>query len=83
MYYEILLQVKSLIFDYIVEEMKPLITCKKPSFKHLIRGLTSESVEIPHRRDLTKELQLKYESYVNMLTELIKTQNYICVTADI
>lgn len=78
-----LLQVKNLIFNYIVEEMKPLITCEKPSFKRLIQGLTSKNIVIPHRRVIAKELKVRYEYYVKMLTELIENQNFICLTSDI
>lgn len=78
-----MLQVKDLIFNYIVEEMKPLITCEKPSFKRLIQGLTSQNMVLPHRRVIANELKAKYEYYVKMLTELIENQNFICLTADI
>lgn len=78
-----MLQVKNLIFNYIVEEMKSLITCEKPSFKRLIQGLTSKNIVHPHRKVITNELKVRYENYVNMLTELIENQNFICLTADI
>lgn len=76
-------QVKNLIFNYIVEEIKPLITCEKPSFKHLIQGLTSKNIVLPHRRIIANELKVRYEYYVKMLTQLIENQNFICLTADI
>lgn len=77
------MQVKDLVFNYIVEEMKPLATCEKPSFKRLIRGLTSDSIVLPYRKALSSELNLKYKAYVEMLTDYIEKQNFVCVTADI
>jgi len=75
--------VKDLVFNYIVEEMKPLATCEKPSFKRLIRGLTSDSIVLPYRKALASELNLKYKAYVEMLTDYIEKQSFVCVTADI
>ena len=77
------MQVKDLVFNYIVEEMKPLATCEKPSFKRLIRGLTSDSIVLPYRKALASELNLKYKAYVEMLTDYIEKQSFVCVTADI
>jgi len=75
--------VKDLVFNYIVEEMKPLATCEKPSFKRLIRGLTSDSIVLPYRKALASELNLKFKAYVEMLTDYIEKQSFVCVTADI
>lgn len=65
--------------------MRPLITCEKPAFHHLIKGLTgiTDTALFPNLRSLSTELKLKYNSYVSMLTSLIDKQNYICNTADI
>jgi len=75
--------VKDLVFNYIVEEMKPLATCEKPSFKRLIRGLTSDSIVLPYRKALVSELNHKYKVYVEMLTGFIEKQSFVCITADI
>ncbi|XP_022181577.1 uncharacterized protein LOC111041578 [Myzus persicae] len=76
--------VKTLVFDYIINEMCPLRTCEKPSFKRLIIGLTgSNDSIIPNRRQLSKLLDNKYESYVSMLMELIAKSSFVCTTADI
>lgn len=74
---------KDLVFNYIVDEMKPLATCEKPSFQRLIRGLTSDYIVLPYRKALVSELNHKYKAYVEMLTGLIEKQSYVCVTADI
>ncbi|XP_060846453.1 LOW QUALITY PROTEIN: uncharacterized protein LOC132926131 [Rhopalosiphum padi] len=65
--------------------MRPLRTCEKKSFKRLILGLTgSNDVNIvPSRKQLLKQLDLKYELYVSMLTNLVAKKDYICATADI
>lgn len=65
--------------------MRPLRTCEKKSFKRLILGLTgSNDVNVvPSRKQLSKQLDLKYELYVSMLTNLVAKHDYICATADI
>jgi len=76
--------VKDLVFEYIVNEMRPLRTCEKKSFKRLIVGLTGSNDDIvPSRKQLSKQLDLKYELYVSMLTNLVAKHDYICATADI
>jgi len=65
--------------------MRPLATCQKPSFRRLIMGLAGirDSALLPNTKVIRKELHLRYNSYVTMLTDLISKQTYICTTADI
>lgn len=65
--------------------MRPIVTCEKPAFQRLIRGLSglADNISLPDRQVIVKELQLKYVSYISMLTELISKHNFICTTADI
>lgn len=75
----------NLVFDYIVQEMRPIITCEKPAFRQLIMGLTgiSDTSFLPDSKAIGKELKLRYISYVTMLTKYISEQSFICTTADI
>ncbi|XP_025202226.1 uncharacterized protein LOC112599519 [Melanaphis sacchari] len=75
-------KVTDLVFNYIVEEMKPISTCEKPSFKKLITGLTNDNF-VPDRRIINKELVNKYNCYVDDLIEKVSKQKYICLTTDI
>ncbi|KAE9530032.1 hypothetical protein AGLY_011494 [Aphis glycines] len=78
-------KVTTLVFEYIVEEMRPMVTCEKPSFRRLIKGLSgiTENIHLPDRQVMLKELKLKYFSYNCLLTKLISEHNFICTTADI
>jgi len=69
--------VKDLVFNYIVEEMKPLATCEKPSFKRLIQGLTSNSTVFSYRKAHVGDLNHKYKAYVKMLTGFIEKQSFV------
>ncbi|KAL5245976.1 hypothetical protein ACI65C_013384 [Semiaphis heraclei] len=50
----------NLVFDYIVKEMRPIITCEKPAFRQLIMGLTgiSDISFLPDSKVISKELKL-------------------------
>ncbi|XP_060844455.1 uncharacterized protein LOC132931171 [Rhopalosiphum padi] len=64
--------------------MRPIRTCEKKSLKRLIVRLTESNDDIvPSRKQLSKQLDLKYELYVSMLTNLVAKHDYICATADI
>lgn len=81
----LIFQITDLTFAYIVEEMRPLVTCEKPAFKRLVKGLCGldDATSLPNRRIMSKELNDKYTSYVTIITDLIAKQNFICATADI
>jgi len=78
-------QITELVFNCIVEEIRPIVICEKPSFHHLIQGLTgiTDSTLLSNHKNISKLLKLKYENYVSMLTNLIEKQNHICCIADI
>lgn len=78
-------QISELVFNYIVDEMRPLVTCEKKSFRNLLLGLTglNDSSILPNRKHMSKQLAVTYKAYVDMLTTQIDTHNYMCLTADI
>jgi len=47
-----------------------------------LAGITDSSL-LPNRRQLANDLKLRYSTYINMMTNLIEKQSYICITADI
>lgn len=73
------------MFEYIIKEIRPLVTCEKPSFRKLIMGLTQSNNEsiLPNRKQLLKELTNKYYAYISMLNDSLKQTKYLCATADI
>ncbi|KAL4153924.1 hypothetical protein QTP88_001757 [Uroleucon formosanum] len=64
------------------EEMKPISTCEKPSFRTLIIGLTSDNF-VPDRRAISNQLLNKYKTYVTDLTNVISEKMYKCIPTDI
>ncbi|XP_050064795.1 uncharacterized protein LOC114119892 [Aphis gossypii] len=80
-------KIGNLVFNYIIQEMRPLVTCEKPAFRELIIGLTgltsADSILLPDRNYISKKLNSSYTNYISMLTSLLNKQQYICTTADI
>jgi len=72
-------QITELVFNYIVKEMRPIVTCEKPSFRCLIQGLTgiTDSTALLNYKNISKILQLKYENYISIFTNLIEKQKHI------
>lgn len=81
----LIFQITDLTFAYIVEEMKPLVTCKKLAFKSLVKGLCGldDATSLPDHRVMYKELNNNYTSYITIITDLIAKQSFICTTVDI
>lgn len=74
--------VKSLIFDYIVAEMKPLRTVECQSFKRLCTGLCPTAT-VMTRTTLTNMVSTKYEEMVQMVTGALSEVDVVCTTADL
>jgi len=66
-------EINNLVLDYVVQEMRPLVTCQKPVFRRLIMGLTgiTDTALLPDTKDLSKLLKLSYTSYFTISTDLI------------
>ncbi|XP_011706069.1 PREDICTED: uncharacterized protein LOC105461274 [Wasmannia auropunctata] len=79
-------KVHNLILTYLIEEMRPLNTINKPSFRNLICGLISSNEPekiLPGRKALSTEINNAYKEKKTNLKELLQKQAYICLTADI
>ncbi|XP_071575085.1 uncharacterized protein [Temnothorax nylanderi] len=76
--------VHDLILTYIIEEMRPLHTIYKPSFRNLICGLIGcNKPDIPGKNTLRTEINNLHETKKIKLKELLEKQAYICLTTDI
>ncbi|KAL5239331.1 hypothetical protein ACI65C_006741 [Semiaphis heraclei] len=63
--------ITELVFNYIVEEMRPIVTCEKQSFHRLIQGLTgiTDSTLLPNHKNISKLLQLKTSKITHIITD--------------
>jgi len=73
------------VFDNIIDEMKPLVICEKPSFQKLIMELSgiTDTALLSNRKQLASDLKERYTAYKTTLSELVKKHSYIYITADI
>jgi hypothetical protein len=75
-------EVDKLIADYVVQEMRPLITVEKPAFKNLIHGL-NRNVSIPCRKTLGKRLNARLQKMRDDKRTVFSKVPFVCTTADI
>ena len=78
--------IRSLVAEYIVDDMLPLSTVESPAFRKLVSELMSTSVqslEIPNRKALSSYLQKVYESMVKKMKETLEGVSQVSTTADV
>ncbi|EFN60702.1 hypothetical protein EAG_05517, partial [Camponotus floridanus] len=70
-----------LVLSYIIDEMRPLATVEKPSFKNLISGLSN--VELPTRKTFKKKVEKQFELTITKIKMQVSKAQFVCTTADI
>ena len=74
-------KLRSLMSEYIVEDMLPLSTVDSPAFRKLFEGVYS--MQIPGRKALTTHLDNVFASMEPKLKESLKEIEFVCTTADV
>ena len=74
--------VDDLIINYIVDEVRPLSTVEKPSFRAIIHGL-SPTHTVMCRKTLTKKLGDKHKALLFDIKQQVIGQPAVCTTTDI
>ena len=75
------MKLRSLMSEYIVEDMLPLSTADSPAFRKLFGGVYS--TQVPDRKALTFHLDKVFVSMEPKLKEILKRVNFVCTTADV
>ena len=78
--------IRSLVAEYIIDDMLPLSTVESPAFRKLVSQLLSsstQSVEMPNRKSLSLYLQKGYELMVNKIKETLEGVPQVSTTADV
>ena len=68
--------------NYIVKEMRPLITFEKPAFRGMLMGI-NPSIQVMCRKTLTQRLGDKFQVMKTELRSQLSEIKYVCTTADI
>ena len=74
-------KLRSLMSEYIVEDMLPLSTADSPAFRKLIGGVYS--TQVPSRKALTLHLDKVFASMEPKLKKILKRVDFIYTTADV
>ena len=78
--------VRSLVAEYIIDDMLPLSTVESPAFRKLVCRLLSssvQSVELPNRKSISLYLQNAYELMVKKIMEVLEGVSQVSTTVDI
>ncbi|KAF2878962.1 hypothetical protein ILUMI_27210, partial [Ignelater luminosus] len=73
--------VNKLVINYIVEEMRPICTVKKPAFVKLMEGLSGKKP--CDRKTLRSKLEAAKSTVTGYMKEELAKTKYVCTTADI
>jgi hypothetical protein len=71
------------VINYIIEEMRPLATVDKPSFKHLLEIVSNGAFKPVCRQTLSKQISNYTEDCKIEVIKIMSGHDYICTTADI
>ena len=74
-------KLRSLMLEYIVEDMLPLSTTDSPAFRKLIGGVYS--TQVPGRKALTLHLDKVFVGMEPKLKGILETVDFVCTTADV
>ena len=55
-------EVRTLVMDYVIEEMLPLTTVESPAFRKLVSELSAHHVQLPNRKTLSSCIEQAYNS---------------------
>ena len=75
------IKLRSLMSEYIVEDMLPLSTADSPAFRKLIGGVYS--TQVPGRKALTLHLDEVFVSMEPKLKAILEKVDFVCMTADV
>ena len=74
---------RSLISEYIIEDMLPLSTVKSPAFRKLVSGISSAQVSLPDRKSFTAHLDKAFDMMEQRVKSTLDGVDFVCTTADV
>ena len=75
-------KVDQLILAYIIEEMRPISTVRRPAFVNLVCGL-APCRTVPCPKTISLKIEAKYKAMISDLVSQLAAANFVCTTADI
>ena len=74
-------KMRSLLSEYIIEDMQPLSTVESPSFRKLINNICS--TQIPDRKSFTLHLDKVYDLMLSKIKQILEKLDVVCTTVDV
>lgn len=73
-------KMRSLLSEYIIEDMQPLSTVESPAFRRLINNICA--IQIPDRKSFTLHLDGVYDSMLSKIKQILEKIDVVCTTVD-
>ena len=74
-------KMRSLLSEYIVENMQPLSTVKSPTFQKLINSICT--TQLPDRKSFTQHLDKVFDTMVSKVKQTLEAVDTVLTTADV
>ena len=78
-----LAKTKSLVSEYVIEEMLPLSTVESPAFRKLVNGISLAQVSLPDRKSFTVHLDKAFDEMNQRVKSTLDGVDFVCTTADV
>lgn len=76
-------EVRTLVMDYVIEDMLPLTTVESPAFRKLVNELSAHHVQLPDRKTLSSCIEQAYNTMMKQITETLGKVKNVSTTADV
>ena len=74
-------KMRSLLSEYIIEDMQPLSTVESPAFRKVIINICA--TQIPDRKSFTLHLDKVYDSMLSNIKQILEKIDVVCTTVDV
>ena len=78
-----LAKARSLVSEYVIEDMLPLSTVESPAFRKLVSGISLAQVSLPDRKSFTAHLDKAFDMMDQRVRSTLDGINFVCTTADV
>ena len=74
---------RSLISEYVIEDILPLSTIESPAFRKLVSSISSAQVSLPDRKSFTAHLDKAFDMMDQRVKSTLDRVDFVCTTADV
>ena len=78
-----LAKARSLVSEYVIEDMLPLSIVESPAFRKLVSGISLAQVSLPDRKSFTAHLDRAFDMMEQRVRNTLDGINFVCTTADV